>query len=187
MMAQQQGAIDLHFLRRMLADHYMSNRDLLSGRKPMGLVGSFVADLHKSDAPLMAWMAFGPPKVAVYFPICLAGELPAEFGEGTPACPNIQQRVQDMIRVAGKDKERSKLAMTIERLQIRFDQEADEFSHRAVDYLHHGKPYLISQLATEMMHQQVAMFEREYRAFLGIESSGPHRAADATEEALFYA
>jgi len=67
LMAQQLGAIDLHFLRRMLADHYTSNRDLLTGRKPMGLASSFVADLHKSDAPLIAWMAFGPPKVRSIF------------------------------------------------------------------------------------------------------------------------
>lgn len=184
MMAQQLGSIDHHFLRRMLADHYTSNRDLLAGRKPMGLASSFVADLHKSDAPLIAWMAFGLPKVAVYFPICLAGELPAQFGEGTS---NIQQRVQDMVKMAGKEKERSKLSIMIERLQMRFDQDADEFSHRAVDYLQHGKPYVISQLATEMMHQHVAMFEREYRTLLGIEPPGPHRPAEATEEALYYA
>lgn len=189
MMAQQLGAIDAHFLRRMLADHYTSNRDLLSGRKPMVLASSFVADLHKSDAPLVAWIAFGPPKTAVYFPICLAGELPAELGEGTPACPSIQQRVQELVKLgAGKEKDRNKLALSLERLQARFDQDADEFEQRATDYLHHGKPYLISQIATEMMHQHVAMFEREYRAFLGIETpSGPHQPAETPEEALFYA
>src|SRR5207302_1006547 len=60
-LAQQQGAIDLHFLRRMLADHFTQNRDLLSPAtpqstpKPMALAASYLIDLHKSEEPLVAW------------------------------------------------------------------------------------------------------------------------------------
>ena len=44
-LAQQQGAIDLHYLRHMLADHYVSNRDLLAKTT---LASSFMIDLKRS-------------------------------------------------------------------------------------------------------------------------------------------
>ena len=74
MLSQQQGAIDLHFLRHMLADHYHGNRDLLRTERASNLASALV-DLQRSEMP-SSWLAFGPPQVAVYFPICLAGELP---------------------------------------------------------------------------------------------------------------
>jgi hypothetical protein len=184
-LAQQQGAIDLHFLRHMLGENYSASRDLLPAAEPLS--SSFLVNLHQDDTPTIAWIAFGTPKVAVHFPICLNGELPAAFGEGTPAAPTIQQRTQEMVKLAqGKEKDRTKLSLALERMQTKFDQDAEEFLLRAHDFLHHGKPHLISQLATEMMHQHVELFEKEHRALFGVEERGPHRMP-ATEEVLFYA
>ena len=125
----------------MLADHYSSNRDLLSGRKPTMLANSFLVDLHKAETPTVAWIAFGTPKLAIYFPICLAGDLPAEYSEGTPSA-TIQQRIHDLAKLP----DRGKLAQAIERLQTKFDLDTEEFQTRALDYLQHGKPYLVAQL-----------------------------------------
>jgi secernin len=181
-LAQQQGAIDLHFLRHMLSEHYSTCRDLLPVAEP--LAASFLVNLHRAETPTVAWIAFGTPKVAVHFPICMVGELPAAFGEGAST---IQERTQELLKLAqGKEKDRNKLALALERLQTKFDQDADEFLLRAHDFLHHGKPYLISQLATEMMHHHVEHFEKEHCALFGIEQRGPHRNP-ATEELLFYA
>ncbi len=182
-LAQQQGAIDLHFLRHLLGEHYSASRDLLPAAQPLS--SSFLVNLHQAETPLIAWIAFGTPKVALHFPICLTGELPAAFGEGTPAAPTIQQRTHELLKLA-QGKDRNKLAQALERLQTKFDQDAEEFLLRAHDFLHHGKPYLISQLATEMMHQHVELFEKEHRALFGVEERGPHRIPE-TEEALFYA
>jgi hypothetical protein len=182
-LAQQQGAIDLHFLRHMLGDHYTASRDLLAGSQVLST--SFLVNLHQAETPTIAWIAFGTPKVAVHFPICLIGDLPAAFGEGTPTAPTIQQRTQELVKLT-QGKDRNKLALALERLQTKFDLDAEDFNLRAHDFLNHGKPYLISQLATEMMHQHVELFEKEYRALFGIEERGPHRIP-ATEEVLFYA
>ncbi len=122
-LAQQQGAIDLLFLRHMLSDHYAASRDLLPAAE--SLAGSFLVNLHHAETPMIAWIAFGTPKIAVHFPICMIGELPAALGESTPT---IQERTQELIKLAqGKEKDRNKLALALERLQTKFDQDAEEF------------------------------------------------------------
>lgn len=183
-LAQQQGAIDLHFLRRMLEDHCSQNRELLPRAKDATLASSFLVDLHKDDQPVVAWIAFGIPKIPLHFPVCMQGELPAGFSEGIPASPSIQQRVLELQKLAhGKD--RASFTTALERLQARFDQDAEDFLARAHDYSQHGKPYLVRQLATEMMHNHLDAFDREYRRLLGMEDIAP--PPTVTEEVLFFA
>ena len=60
------------------------------------------------------------------------------------------------------------------------------FLAKATDYRQHGKPNLVGQLATEMMHQHVELFDKEYRALLGAPEKLPP-AAPVEEEVLFFA
>lgn len=187
MMSQQQGAIDLHFLRHMLADHYQGNRELLRGDKSSTLASSFLVDLHRSEMPMVVWLSFGPPQVALYFPICLAGELPTAFGAALPMTTTIEDRTQELMKLAqGKDFERSKLTLSLERLQTKFDQDADELNARSHDYHLQGKPHLIAPFATEMMQHHVELFDKEYRRLFGVEDVRAPAPAVA-EECLFYA
>lgn len=182
-LAQQQGAIDLHYLRRMLAEHYFENRDILPVSNT-ALMSSFLTDLHKTDQPTLAWVAFGSPKVALYFPLCLVGELPTAFTECTAT--SIPQRMQDLQKMA-QTRDRTKLPAILERLQTKFDQDAEDFVARAHDYAQHGKPYLIGQVATEMMEHHVELFDTEYRRLFGMEERTPHRIPEVEEEVLFFA
>jgi secernin len=182
-LAQQQGAIDGHYLRRMLAEHYLENREFLASPKTTALASSFLVDLQKNDVPMLAWIAFGPPKVALYFPFCLNGELPTAFAE--EGSSSVQQRTQELLKLAGKD--RSKLTSALERLQTKFDQDADDFLLKAGECVHHGNSYLISQIAAEMMHNHVDLFDKEYRRLLGLEERAPHRLPMHEEEVLFFA
>ena len=184
-LAQQQGAIDAHFLRRMLADHFTQNRDSIPGIEPMTLATSFIVELSKREEPMLAWVAFGTPRVALYFPLCLNGDLPGAFAEGTPESLTIQQRTVELQKVA-QGQDRAKLTSALERLQTRFDQDADDFFSKAHDYTHHGKPHLVGQIATEMMHSHVELFDKECRHLLGIEDAMSPRVAE-TEEVLFFA
>ncbi|MBM3996534.1 MAG: hypothetical protein FJ303_20635 [Planctomycetes bacterium] len=183
-LAQQQGAIDLYFLRRMLGDHFVQNRDFLPNAKT-ALASSFLVDLHAEDQPPIAWVAFGAPKVELYFPVCMQGQLPAGFGEGIPASPSIQERINNLQRLT-LGNERAHLATTIERLQARFDQDAEEFLHKAQDYSNHGKPYLVGQFATEMMHLHVELFDKDYRRLLGMEEA-PRPTVPEAEEVMYFA
>ena len=74
----------------------------------------------------------------------------------------------------------------LERLQTKFDQDADDFMARAHDYTQHGKPYLVRQIATEMMHAHVELFVKEYRRLFGIEDTSP-QPVPVAEEVLYFA
>jgi hypothetical protein len=186
-LAQQQGAIDSYFLRRMLAEQETLNRDLSLLPKSTTLACSFLVDLCKLEQPTLAWLAFGTPKVAVYFPLSLIGDLPAAFAAGIPASPSIQQRVQDLQKLSqGKEKDLARLTAALEHLQTRFDQDAEDFLAKAHECHLHGKPHSCVQLATEMMHQHVELFDREYRVLLGVEEKFV-QPPPVTEEILFFA
>lgn len=186
-LAQQHGAIDLYFLRRLLAEQDALCRDLGLLGKSATLACSFLVDLATAEQPIVAWVAFGAAKVAVHFPLCLAGELPVAFAEGLPASPSIQQRVQDLQKLShGKEKERARLTSALERLQARVDQDAEDFQAKAHECLLHGKPYLIGQRATEMMHQHVELFSKEHHLLMGVEDKA-QLLAPVEEEVLFFA
>ena len=113
------------------------------------------------------------------------GERPGAFAEGLPESPSIQQRTLELQKLAlGKD--RAKLTTALERLQTRFDQDADDFLAKAHDYTQHGKPYLVGPIATEMMHSHVELFDKEYRQLFGIEDALSPRVPEA-EDVLFFA
>jgi secernin len=186
-LAQQHGAIDLHFLRRMLSDHYDQNADLISDGGRSALATSFLADLHHSEVPLIAWVAFGPPRVSLAFPLFLIGELPAAWVGGHPEMPTIEDRTRDMARLAQEKAEAaSNVTYALERLQTRFDQDAEEFIARAHDYVLQGNPGPLAQMATQMMHQHVEAFEKEYRHLFNI-ADRPAAPVRESEELLFFA
>jgi hypothetical protein len=184
---QQQGAIDPHFLRHMLADHFQSNRDLLRIDRANALASSFLVDLQRTEMPLVAWLAFGPPEVSVYFPICLAGEIPAAFGAALPMTTTIEDRTLELQKlIYNKERERSRITIAMEKLQTKFDQDSEELFARAHDYASRGKPHLVGAFATEMMNQHVELFDKEYRRLFGIEEKRAP-VESVAEEVLFYA
>src|SRR5205807_3629182 len=135
-------------------------RELLPNVKTMTLASSLLVDLEPAETPLLVWIAFGPPRTAIYFPICLAGELPAAFGTGAPMTTTIEERSQELLRLTqGKERDRDRVTLALERLQAKFDQDAEEFEAKALDYRQHGKPHLVSAVATELMHQHVELFD----------------------------
>ncbi len=182
-MAQQHGAIDLHFLRRMLADHYTANRNLLQPAKETRLASTFLVDLQSKDTPLLAWHAFGKPKVALYFPICLVGELPDAFR--ADADESIQKCTAELRRQA-RGSEGIKVVHAMERLQAKFDQDADDFLIRT-HTRRHGDNYPIVSCATEMMDHHVAMFRSECDHLVGVPARKTRFVPVEEEEVLYFA
>jgi len=182
-LAQQQGAIDAHFLRRMLADHYSTNRELISTDRSQSLANSFLVELTSTDEPIVSWIAFGPPQVALFFPMLLAGEVPHAYREGA----TLEGRTHELLTLnLDKGKERNQLTTALERLQTKFDLGTDEFLTKARDLTRSGKSTSIPQLATDMMHLHVEMFDNEYRQLLGVSDGGASPFPEE-EEALFFA
>ncbi len=183
-LAQQQGAIDLHFLRRMLADHYNTNRDLLQPAKATRLASTFLVDLQSSDMPLIAWHAFGKPKVALFFPICLAGELPEAFR--ADADQSIQKCTAELRRQT-RGKDGMAVVHALERLQVKFDQDADDLLVRATEARRRGDAFPIASCASEMMSHHVAMFRTEFDRLVGTHTHKPHFVPAEQEEVLYFA
>ncbi len=136
MLDQQAGHIDVPFLRRLLADHYEGTPDesdpFAAVPGPVALcqhgesettTASMVASLPADPERVpLAWCAFGPPCIGVYFPVFLAGELPSAFADlGTHARQTRQRLCQQPERVG-------ETCEVFDRLQARFDQEAERFA-----------------------------------------------------------
>ena len=182
-LAQQEGAIDGEFLRRMLGEHFETNRLLLPDPEGTTLAASLVAGLAHNAEP-MAWCAFGPPQVSLFFPIVLAGELPLEFGAGHPEIPSVEQRVQQLAELCDTEM-LAKREAALTRLQERFDRDADAFLSQAASLRRQGNTSPVRHLATAMMQQHVRAFEAECRSLCGNERA--HIPVEAETELVPFA
>ncbi|MBI2806901.1 MAG: hypothetical protein HYX68_18125 [Planctomycetes bacterium] len=183
---QQQGAIDLEFLRRMLAEQDTQNATQFPEPGNTALACNFLVDLHAPELPTLAWLAFGSPRVAVHFPLSPAGSIPPDFSESRPSSSSLQDRVLELEPLAqGSDKDQKRLTAALERLQTKFDLDAEEFLARSRECHLHGRSQQINQLASEMMHHHVVLFDREYRSLLGITNRAAQVSALAEEELFF--
>ena len=185
-LTQQQGAIDAHFLRRMMADHYAMNRELYSDPRSTTLACSFMTELPAANQPFVCWVSFGPPKVALHFPVSLAGEVPLAFCESLPEAASIEEQMRELLKLAtGKEADRARLVQMLERLQTRFDQDAEELLARCHESAH-GRGSEVGALATEMMHAHAELFAKENRRLFGVDQPGAAKT-EVEEEVLFFA
>jgi dipeptidase len=147
LLQQQNGHIDVTFVRRLLSDHYEGTDqeadpwDETEGPLPLcqhargwtgqATVASLVASLRPGASLPWAWYAFGPPCSTVYFPIFLDGELPETFTTGSlePAAQSFWWRVQRLSdSLQGQPEGWARARDSFGRLQARFDQEAVELA-----------------------------------------------------------
>lgn len=181
-LAQQAGAIDAHFLRRLLADHAENNFELLpAGAEP---TGSFLAELAADDRLPLAWCSFGSPQAALWFPVPLQGELPAAFGPGHPENPALAVRLAQLLQHA-EERDADPLCEALERLQGTFDREAEQYQDRAGPLLRQGNVQLVAALATTLMQRHVELFEKEWRQLSGIPEVNRY-TRDHVEESSTY-
>jgi dipeptidase len=143
LLEQQSGHIDACFLRRLLSDHYEGMRDESdpqgagAGPYPLcqhgparatvaSMVAPLVADEH---TPALAWCCFGPPCLGVYFPVFLAAELPAPLctGGAQATHDSLWWRTQQLTQhLRSNPDQAAEVCAAFDRLQARFDQEAEE-------------------------------------------------------------
>jgi hypothetical protein len=178
-LAQQAGAIDLHYFRRLLDEHHENNRALRPDDESERR-SSFVAGLSKSHIPL-GWFSFGAPQHALYFPLFPMAELPPAFGPAShPESPTISQCAGQLTVLARSGKvDPAVLDATLDRLQMQFDQEAEEFLHRAQRGT--GEATLRGE-AGALMQRHADAFEKELRRLHNLPESA--EVAEWAEEAL---
>ena len=191
MLEQQSGHIDLAFLRRLLADHYeMTSSEidpfrLGSGPTPICQHGhgggtwtasSLVASLGSDGNRLApAWCAFGPPCIAVFFPIFLEGDLPLGYGrslwEGMQNLNEHLQQAQHRLPVCHE---------ALARVQARMDQETEEFIADRSALKQAGSRDELQRQATYFMQHNLEQFQMLLEGMMRITIRIPARSGAAT-------
>jgi secernin len=179
LLEQESGRIDLGFLRRLLGDHYEGTHFQADpvrgssetvplcrhagGRGQLTTAASLAAELSaEPDALALAWCTFGPPCVAVYFPIFVEAELPAALAAREPR--RWQQRLYDRL---GRDPSRWQTArQRLAQLQSRFDQEAAEFVVETGTLLQEGQREQVRRLAGLLVQGHCERFADAVRELL---------------------
>ncbi len=181
LLEQQSGSIDNGFVRRVLGDHYEGARyefDPVTGSgaatplcrhasaaAPLGTVASFAVTLHRTAAVTLAWCAFGPPCVSVYFPVFLEGELPEALSTGGPEGLGdsvwwLTRRLLDTLDTAPRCW--SQVRDVLGQLQARFEQEAEDFLAETPALKQQGEAVLARQ-AYLLMQGHVERYEEAVR------------------------
>lgn len=179
LLEQQSGHIDAAFVRRVLSDHYEGTSFEVEPREPSGPVPlcrhphdadpqqtavSVVAPLGPGEAPArVVWCALGPPCMTVYFPLFLDGQLPAATAGAITDVHRapLAGRVADLNESLKADPDRWAVARDhFDRLQARFDQEAEEFLGQVRALKRGGPADQLPRQATLFMQHQAEEFDR---------------------------
>lgn len=179
LLEEQSGHIDVPFVRHVLSDHYEGTPDEVNPftalRGPATLcrhgfeaassatATSLVARLSVNpEQRPMAWYAFGPPCLSVYFPLLLDGDLPAAFtsGEVMDLANSWWQRLREPGKPLSRGSDAWALAYdTLMRLQARFDQEADDFATESAALRRRGELRELQRMAGLLMQHHLEQFE----------------------------
>jgi secernin len=181
LLEQQNGHVDVPFVRRVLGDHYEGMRDERDpfdgshGPTPLCQHGtapgetvtmsSLVAELSAGPRAVpLAWCAFGPPCVGVYFPLFLDGELPPAFGDERAGPWAKMQALGERLR---QDRDGWGLVReTFGRLQACFDQEAEEFAAEAGGLKERGEQAELQRLAGVFVQHCLEQFDKAVAGLL---------------------
>ncbi|HEV3203141.1 MAG TPA: hypothetical protein VGY77_02100, partial [Gemmataceae bacterium] len=172
LLEQQNGHIDGPFLRRVLSDHYEGTHFEVdpngqsagpvplcqhgNGLRISGTAFSTIMQISGNDSRLpIAWCAFGPPCVNIYFPLLVEGELPQACILG-----DLPIRMVGLLQKFRNDSEgKERVRDSLGRLQARFDQEADEFATEGASLKRRDRQFELQRLAGNFMQQTLEQFD----------------------------
>ncbi len=204
LLQEQNGHIDLPFLRRLLGDHY-ETADLAGRPKPTDTIpicqhgspatgtrtaASMVAELYAAaDAPALAWCGFGPPCLAVFFPVFLAGALPEPFGDGSldllagslwprpETAPGLEDKTLADAASRLSDDGLTATREQLQRLQEQLDQQAVDFQNEASELRRQGQFPELQRQATLFHQHALESFEKAMDELVGDRHLAPHAVA----------
>jgi dipeptidase len=179
LLQEQNGNIDGAFLRRLLADHYEETTEGAAANTvaPLPLCQhgkratetrtavSLVAELDpKVESPALAWYAFGPPCLTVYFPIFLAGQLPEPFSDGA---------LDLLARGLWTGADMTTAREQVVRLQEELDQQTAEFLREALELKRQEQLPELQRQATLFHQHALESFEKMMEELVGEQHAAP--------------
>jgi dipeptidase len=192
---QYSGRLDAGGVRRLLCDHdgaaappaaFAGERSLC--RYPVDADGpataaSLIAELRGPDRPALAWCAFGPPGLSVYFPVFLDGDLPPALR----AAPSEQgcapwRRLMRLASDRGGADQQAATREALAALQARFDHDAQEALAEAAGLKRLADVVGLRLLLGSFMQACVERFEELWSAQVEARAARPRPAAAAVAE-----
>jgi secernin len=169
LLEQHSGNLDATVVRRLLADHYQgtsfeAHPGRVGGPEPpcrhgadrgqLATAASLVVELDRGpDSFLVAWWAFGPPCVNVFFPVFIEAELPAFFQGDASG----RQRLRGLL---GEERlHQPEVLDRLGQLQARFDLEVADFAQEAAALARQGKREERRRLARLLMQSHAEHFD----------------------------
>jgi secernin len=181
LLEQHGGHIDVALLRRLLGDHYQGMQGAVDpfgnggptplcqhGHAPTNRITatSLVAGLRdRETSPPMAWCAFGPPCLSVFFPVFLDGDLPEAFRTGghQPGVTGVAARIFRLNeQLQASPRRHAAVSDVLSRLQARFDQDAEEFAAELLALKRQGPAADCLRQATIFMQHTVERFDEVF-------------------------
>ena len=172
MLAEQSGHIDLAFLRRLLS---LDDEDREAEETGTPCL---VADLTgREGQPLIVWTALGAGRLGLFLPLLLHGDLPAELTATGPASESrLVGKLHRLTDRLGRREEVGDLAReAFDRLQARFDLEAEEFAAGAGELPCPGREDDLRRQGTLFMQHCLERFEEVVDGLLGQQRDTPRR------------
>jgi hypothetical protein len=151
-LGEHRGHIDTAFVRLLLADP--GGRPGEETDTPEATTARLIAHLPADPRRLpLLWYRFGSPCGGVYFPVFLEGELPAAF-TGAAA-----EAAAGSLFLPGQPQPQGVAREGLDRLQARFDQEAEEFAAEGAVLKQAGSQAEVGRQATLFMQHCLERFE----------------------------
>jgi len=179
LLEEQNGKIDLAFVRRLLSDHYEGCAHEVDPLRPTpgptalcshvnsecvaATAASLVVPLTRSGVARLVWYCPGPPCIGAYLPVLLAGDLTDAYG---PAASTIHDRLGALLQSVGRNRSQwGQVRDSFGQLQARFDQEAEDFVAEASPGPDAGSKEA-GRRATLFMRHALERFEETVRGLL---------------------
>jgi secernin len=190
LLEQQSGSINATFLRALLcgradaadesdtANAVTMERSLC--RYPLEADGpattaSFFVEAKTVEQPALAWCAFGPPGLSVYFPIFLDVDLPPSFQETAEGGCVLWRQFMRLAVERGDAERLAELREGLAELQLRFDHQAKETLAEAATLKNQGDSDGLQRLLWSFMQANVERFDEFWTA--QVEAETPAAAA----------
>lgn len=174
LLEQQNGHLDVAFLRRLQGDHYEGTSFEREALRPGGPVpichhrahtlgpataGSMIVEFPNGQKPV-AWFACGPPCSSLHFPLLLAGDLPQASHLGGLQSRGFWDYLRQWDNALREDPARTgEWCESVARLQARLDQDLADFIETAEAGAGPNRELEIQGQATRFMQDNLERFE----------------------------